>query len=231
MSQLLIKEIKSIADPKRAEACARYFKTGPGEYGEGDIFVGLTSAQVGQMAKKYTELSSSEVEKLLQNKIHECRSIALVILVNRFKKADGQEQKKIVDLYLRNTKFINNWDLVDISAPKILGLYYLDKDRKTLYRLARSNDLWEKRIGMMSTFAFIRNDDFTDAFKIAQILLDDQHDLIHKAVGWMLREIGKRDQEAEEKFLKKYYQTMPRTMLRYAIERFDSKKRDFYLKR
>jgi len=168
-----------------------------------------------------------DIQKLLDSKIHEHRLVGLLILVDKYEKSNNKE---IVDFYLANTKNINNWDLVDLTAHKILGHYLLDKDRTLLYNLARSNDLWEKRISIISTFYFIKNNDFKDALKISEILLNDKHDLIHKAVGWMLREIGKRDQKAEEKFLKKYYKKMPRTMLRYAIEKFDEKKRKAYLR-
>lgn len=224
----ILNDLKKQATPQRAKILARYFKTGKGEYGEGDIFFGLTSAQIGEVAKKYHDLPLVEIQKLLNQKFHECRTTALAILVKQFKKTG---KKEIVDFYLKNTARINNWDLVDISAPKILGLYLIDKNRKVLYRLAKSKNLWERRIAIISTFAFIDINDFTDSLKIAETLLCDKHDLIHKAVGWALREIGKKDQSVEEKFLKKHYRTMPRTMLRYAIEKFDEKKRQFYLKK
>jgi 3-methyladenine DNA glycosylase AlkD len=172
------------------------------------------------------------LQKLLSSKIHEYRLVALLILVQKYKSADAKalaDKKEIVDFYLKNTKNINNWDMVDLSAHKILGEYYLDKDRKIIYMLARSKNIWERRIAVLTTFQFIKNNQFEDALKIAKMLLNDQHDLIHKAVGWMLREIGKRNQKVEEKFLMKYYKSMPRTMLRYAIERFSEKKRKFYL--
>lgn len=226
-------ELKSKADNPLGKKYARFFKTGKGEYGEGDIFIGLRVPILHQTAKKYLNLSLIQVEKLLQSKIHEFRLTALLILTYKFPKAEEKEKKQIYSLYLKNTKYINNWDLVDLSAPKIVGAYLLDKieKRKILYKLAKSKSLWEQRISILSTFTFIREKDFTDALKISKILLHHPHDLIHKAVGWMLREVGKRNQKTEEKFLKKHYQTMPRTMLRYAIEKFSDKKRKLYLKK
>jgi 3-methyladenine DNA glycosylase AlkD len=224
-------ELKSLADPKKAGIYQRFFKTGKGEYGEGDIFLGLKVPDQRKVVKKYKDLSLNKVIKLLQSKIHEHRLVALLILVEKYQKGDDKEQKKIVDLYLKNTKQINNWDLVDLSAHKILGDYLLKHPQKKniLYKLAKSRLLWERRISIISTAAFIRENKFEDTLKISKILLKDEHDLIHKAVGWMLREVGKKDQKTEEKFLKKHYQTMPRTMLRYAIERFSQSKRMFYL--
>ena len=224
-------EIKSLADPIRAKHSQGFFKTGPGEYGEGDIFLGLTMPQIRVIAKKhFKEISLSSVQELVGSKYHEFRMCALVMLVYKYEKFASQ-RKEIYDFFLRNTKYINNWDLVDVTIPKTVGYYLVDKDRSILYKLVRSSDLWEKRIAVLATFPFIRNNDFDDCITISEILLKDKHDLIHKAVGWMLREIGKRNQEIEEEFLKKYYKTMPRTMLRYAIERFSREKRDFYLGR
>ena len=225
------REIRKLKNPKKAEILARFFKTGKGEYGEGQIFLGVKTAEKRKLAKQYRELTFKELQSLLDSKIHDYRFIALVILDLKFQKANEKIRKKIVKFYLKNTKKINNWDLVDISAPRILGTYLLTKDRSILYKLAKSKNLWEKRISILSTFAFIREKQFKDTFKIAEILLNDKHDLIHKAVGWMLREMGERDRAIEEKFLKKHYQAMPRTMLRYAIEKFDEKKRKFYLKK
>jgi 3-methyladenine DNA glycosylase AlkD len=226
-------ELQSLADSKQAEILQRFFKTGKGEYGEGDIFLGIKVPVQRKVVKKYLELSISDTIKLLQSKIHEHRLTAIFILISKFenKKATEEEKKEIFNLYLENTKYINNWDLIDLSAPKIVGSYLLDKDRSILYQLANSKDLWEKRISVLATFMFIRNNDFKDALKISEILLDDKHDLIHKSVGWMLREIGKRNQSVEEKFLEKYHKTMPRTMLRYSIEKFSEEKRKYYLKK
>lgn len=217
-------DIRQLADTKRATLLKRYFKTGKGEYGEGDRFIGLTVPQVRSIAKKYKELPLSDVEKLLHHPIHEYRLTALIILT--YKKLT----QAIVDVYLRNTKYINNWDLVDLSSHKILGTFLLDKPRTILYTFAKSNYVWERRIAVISTFAFLRHGDISDSLRLAEILKDDPHDLIHKAVGWVLREVGKIDRNAEERFLKKYYKTMPRTMLRYAIEKFTPPRREQYLK-
>lgn len=226
----LRKEIKTVSIPDKAKFLQRFFKTGKGEYAEGDIFLGIVVPVQRQIAKKYKTISFHNLQKLITSKYHEERLIALLILVERFKKADETEKDEIVKFYLDNRKGINNWDLVDLSAPKILGEYLLNEDRKILYKFAKSNDLWEKRIAVLSTYSFIKKNDFEDALKIYEILVDDTHDLIHKAVGWMLRELGKIDLNAEEEFLKKHYKTMPRTMLRYAIEKFPEKKRKAYLK-
>jgi 3-methyladenine DNA glycosylase AlkD len=210
----------------------RFFKTGPGEYGEGDVFLGLITAETRSVAKKYSNLALTVISKLLASKIHEERAVAVMILNWRFEKADKNTKKEIYDFYFANLGGINSWDLVDGSAPAIVGgyLFRSGESRKILYDLAKSNDLWEKRIGMMACFYFIREKDFKDSLKIAEILLYDKHDLIHKAVGWMLREIGNRDMNTEEIFLKKFYKIMPRTMLRYAIEKFPEGKRQAYLR-
>lgn len=232
-------ELQKFADTKRAEGSARYFKTGKGEYGEGDVFIGLTLVQVRETAKKYKDLPLADVEKLLSSNIHEFRTTALVILKLQWRKAlrlrSGQAseagRKKIYDFYLANRKHINNWDLVDISAPEIVGGWMIEhtKERKLLYTLARSNNLWEKRIAILATFAFIKQKDFHDALAIAELLLKDKHDLIHKAVGWMLREVGKMDETVLITFLKKHYKSIPRTALRYAIEKFPESRRKQYL--
>lgn len=226
MLKELRKKFKKLSDKKRAKALASFFKTGKGQYGEGDIFIGLKSDDIKELAKEYKNLCFLDLKKLLKSKIHEERSLALDILVKKYRK----EKKKAVGFYLENLRGVNNWDLVDGSAYKILGDYLIDKDKKILYKLAKSENLWERRIAIISTFAFIRKNRFKDSLRIAEILLRDKQDLIHKAVGWMLREIGKRDLSAEEEFLKKHYHNMPRTMLRYAIERFEEKKRKAYLK-
>ena len=221
--------LRDIADPEIAEHSQRFFKTGKGEYGEGDKFLGIRVPKVRRIAKQFKQLSLVETEKLLHSDYHEERLCALIILVNKMKKAEEQERRKIYELYLDNTRYINNWDLVDTSAEHIVGSWLDDRDRSILSKLAKSNDLWERRIAVMSTFHFIKNGDFEDTLAIAELLLSDDHDLIHKAVGWMLREIGNRDQETEEKFLAKHIQTMPRTMLRYAIEKFPEDRRQYYL--
>lgn len=225
----LKKELQGLADTKQAEVLQGFFKTGKGQYGQGDVFLGIKVPVQRKVAKKYQYLTPEEIQKLLASKIHEHRLIALLILVLQYQKADPLAKKEIFNLYLRNTRRINNWDLVDLSAPAIVGNYLLDKKRDVLYRLARSADLWEKRIAILSTFEFIKNGQTQDTFAIAEILLKDRHDLIHKAVGWMLREAGKRvSQEEEEQFLREYHKVMPRTMLRYAIERFSPEKKKFY---
>jgi len=225
------KALQGYADPVRAQSSQRFFKTGPGEYGEGDVFIGVTVPQQRLVAKSYMHLSLSEIEKLLHSKIHEQRLTALIILCTQYKKADIVAQKKIYDLYLANTELINNWDLVDLSAPNIVGEYLLDKDRTVLLNLAKSQSIWERRIAMLTCFTFIKYGETKNAFSIAEILVNDEHDLIQKAVGWMLREAGNRcGIAAEEEFLQAHYITMPRTALRYAIERFPEKKRQAYLK-
>lgn len=227
----LQQELLSLEDKEKAKLLQGFFKTGKGEYGEGDLFLGITMPQQRIIAKKYfKQVSLKETEELLHGKYHEERMTALIILTYKFAKASEEEKREIYELYLKNTKYINNWDLVDVTTPRIVGEYLLDKDRSILYTLAKSNDLWEKRISVLATFTFIREKQFDDSLKIAEILLTDKHDLIHKAVGWMLREIGKRDQKVEEEFLQKHYRKMPRTMLRYAIEKFEEEKRKSYLK-
>ena len=223
------KDLKKLANPEKAKILQGFFKTGKGQYGEDDIFLGIVVPEQRKVAKKYANLNLGEIKKLLSSKIHEHRLVSLFILANQYQKADKQTKKKIFNFYLKNAKNINNWDLVDLSAPNIVGDYLLNKDKSILYKLAKSKNIWEKRIAIMATFSFIRNNGFDATLKISEILLEDEHDLIHKAVGWMLRELGKRNQAIEEKFLKKYYKKMPRTMLRYAIERFSENKRKSYL--
>ena len=225
----LKKNLLNLKNPQKAEIMRGFFKTGKGQYGEGDIFLGVSVPDQRKIAKKYPNLSIENIQKLLWSKIHEERLTALFILIIKYRKADEQEKKEIFDFYLTNTKYINNWDLVDSSAEHILGTYLLEKDKSILYQMAKSENLWERRISIMSTFHFIKNNKFNDALKISKLLLNDDHDLIHKAVGWMLREIGKRNQNEEENFLEKHHKTMPRTMLRYSIEKFDETKRKHYL--
>jgi 3-methyladenine DNA glycosylase AlkD len=227
----VIKDLNSYVDKSKAEFLPRFFKTGKGEYGEGDIFIGVVVPNQRLVAKKYKDLPLPEIQKLLESPIHEQRLTALLILTYQFPKADEASQKTIVDFYLSNTKHINNWDLIDLSSVEILGNYLLkhpDYKRK-LYEFSTSKNLWERRISIISTFELIRSKEFADSLKIAEILLQDKQDLIQKAVGWMLREIGKRDLETEEKFLDQHYKTMPRTMLRYAIEKFTPAKKQHYM--
>ncbi|MEE8571190.1 MAG: DNA alkylation repair protein [Candidatus Bathyarchaeia archaeon] len=223
------RDLLRLSDPEKAKKLSGFFKTGKGQYGEGDIFLGIPVPEQRKVAKKYRDLPLSDVQELLSSKIHEHRLTALIILVSKYEKADDSGKKEIFSFYLKNTENIDNWDLVDLSAPKIVGDYLFNKDTSILFKLAKSDNLWERRIAVLSTFTFIRNNDFEDALSISELLLHDEHDLIHKAVGWMLREIGKRDQETEERFLNKHCMQMPRTMLRYAIEKFDKNKRKFYL--
>ncbi len=222
-------DLDKIANPTNAKLLSRFFKTGKGEYGEGDVFLGITVPAQRNVAKRHLNASFVDLKELLSSPMHEHRLTALIILTEKYKISDAPGKKKIADFYLRNIAHVNNWDLVDLSAPRILGDYIYDKDRKILYDLVKSKNLWERRISIISTFAFIKLNDFEDTLKLAEILLNDKHDLMHKAVGWALREIGKRDQKTEEKFLRKHYRNMPRTMLRYAIERFDKEKRKFYM--
>jgi 3-methyladenine DNA glycosylase AlkD len=226
------KELKSMADPDKAAILQRFFKTGLGQYGEGDIFIGVMVPQSRQVAKKFSQLPLGEVRTLLYSRIHEERLVALLILARRYSSASSsrEEKEEIVKFYLDHIKQVNNWDLVDLSAPNILGAELVYRDRRLLYRLAGSENVWERRIAILATHHFIRNGDFSDTLKIAEMLLHDRHDLIHKAAGWMLREVGKRDAATEETFLEKHYSVMPRTMLRYAIERLPESKRRRYKK-
>ena len=224
------KQLKGLGNEEKAKKHQRFFKTCPGEYGEGDIFIGVTVPELRKLAKEYKTISPNEIKQLLQSPIHEERLVSLFMLIHRYSKGDEPEKKRIYELYLKNTKFINNWDLVDSSAGQIVGAFLIDKSKKPLYDLVKSDNLWERRISIISTFYFTKRNQFSDTLKISKILLSDKEDLIHKAVGWMLREIGKRDMSTEEKFLKNHYKNMPRTMLRYAIEKFPETKRRQYLK-
>ena len=228
----LRKDVQALANPKKAKLVQGYFKTGPGQYGEGDIFLGLTVPQSRSIAVKYKDLAYLEISALLKSKNHEERFIALVILINNYKYGNEKDRKKNYNFYLKHLRYINNWDLVDLSAHSILGAWLMDKDRKMLLKLATSQNLWSRRIAVVATFHFIKYEKSSAwTFKIAEMLLNDKHDLIHKAIGWMLREIGKNiSREEEEIFLKKHYKNMPRTMLRYAIEHFDPALRQAYMK-
>ena len=225
MIEELTNELLSLSDPKRAVIMQGFFKTGQGQYGEGDVFLGISMPDARKVAKKHSHITLAEVRKLLHSKIHEERMLAVLILLIKCK----DDPSGIAKFYIKYMKQVNNWDLVDVSAPKILGLYLLQRDRSILYKLARSPNVWERRASILATLTFIRSGRFDDTFKIAEILLRDKHDLMHKAVGWMLREVGNYDLAAEEKFLKKHYREMPRTMLRYAIEKFPENKRRLYL--
>ena len=230
MNENIQKQIRRLGNKQYAARLRKYFKTGKGEYGEGDRFLGIQVPVLRKIAKKYRKISIGEVSELVKSQFHEERLFSLFVLVEFFKRANDKDKKIIYTVYLSNTKFINNWDLVDASAGHIVGAYLLTRDKKPIYVLARSKNIWERRISIMSTSYFIKYNRFVDTLNIAEMLLGDEEDLIHKAVGWMLREIGKRDFELEERFLGKYYKSMPRTMLRYAIEKFPEEKRKIYLK-
>ncbi len=260
----LKKILRSHANPTKAKIYAGFFKTAPGEYGHGDLFLGLTVPKQRTIAKKFYDLSLADIQKLLKSKVHEERFTGLIILVRQFQIGDNKQKKKIYNFYLKNTKRINNWDLVDTSAPQIVGEYLLNQMRETktppsvpplvgegidgplppyrgeiergvrprlavLVTLARSTNLWERRIAIVATFAFIRANHFDETLKISKLLLTDKHDLIQKACGWMLREVGKKSPPTLKKFLNHHHQTMPRTMLRYAIEKFSKKEQNYYL--
>lgn len=224
-------EIKSLftKDKKKAKHLQRFFKTGKGQYGEGDVFIGMTMPQIRSIAKANIDMSYKNISSLIKSKVHEHRMCGLVILTYRYEKF-SDERDKIYNFYLKHRKGINNWDLIDITTPKIVGNYLLSHNRSVLYEYVKG-DLWERRIAVLACFAFIRNDDFKDIHKIAKLLLNDSEDLIHKAVGWMLREMGKRDVDELYKFLDKYYKKMPRTMLRYSIERIPKDKKEYYMKK
>ncbi len=224
-----------VSSSEKAKINSMFFKTGKGQYGEGDIFIGVTVPQQRAIAKNNINANLKGIQDLISSRIHEHRLTGFLILVEQYKFAKKSnnyaEQKRIFDFYLKNSKSANNWDLVDLTAPNIAGDYLLDKNSKILYNLARSDNIWEKRISIVATFTFIKKNNLKDTLRISEILMKDKHDLIHKAVGWMLRELGKKNQDILEEFLKKYCKKMPRTMLRYAIEKFDKDKKYFYMKK
>lgn len=223
------KRLRNEASNEVAAISRRFFKTAPGEYGDGDEFLGIKIPVLRRLTREFRAAGEDEVRELLQSSFHEERMFALLLLMQRYAGADEHEREALYRLYLGSTARINNWDLVDVSAPHIVGQYLQLRSREVLRQLAASQNLWERRIAIVSTLHFIRRNDFSDTLQIAEMLLHDHHDLIHKAVGWMLREVGKRDQAVEETFLKVHYRTMPRTMLRYAIERFPEILRQQYL--
>lgn len=222
--------MRALSNKKIAQDSQRFFKTGKGEYGEGDKFLGIRVPVTRKIAKQFRDTPLLEIEKLLKSKFHEERLLAVIMMDNIAKKATEDELKSVYICYLKNTDHINNWDIVDSSAPRIVGKHLFQRDRKPLYKLAKSSSLWEQRISILATFYFIDHKDFKDALEIGKLMLNHEHDLIHKATGWMLREVGNRDRTVEETFLKQHYKTMPRTMLRYAIEKFPENKRQKYLK-
>ena len=231
MHAKILKEIILKRNREKGAFLSRFFKTGPGQYGEGDLFLGITVPESRKIAIKYSNIKLTDTSELLKNKYHEVRLVALLILVHQYKHSKNEASKKIIyNFYLKNTKFINNWDLVDLSASYIVGNYLINKDRKILLKLAKSKNIWERRIAIISTFAFIYKGESDWTFHIVKILLNDTHDLIQKACGWMLREVGKRVSEIDlTSFLDRYGSQMPRTMLRYSIERLPEKKRLYYL--
>jgi len=223
-------KLQELGDREIATHSQRFFKTGKGEYGEGDKFIGIRVPILRKCVTEYRNISTEDTLRLLKSLFHEARLLSLLILVAKYSSAStGDEHKTIYRSYLSHTEFINNWDLVDCSAEHIVGAYLFSRDRKPIYQLAGSRSLWDRRIAVMSTFHFIKRDDFSDTLAVAELLLHDREDLIHKAVGWMLREVGKRNMNAEEKFLKNHYRKMPRTMLRYAIEKLPESERLAYL--
>lgn len=225
----VVAALKALGDPEIADHSQRFFKTGKGEYGEGDQFLGIRVPIIRQQVKLFRDIRLEETFVLLRSPLHEVRLFALLMLVQKFSKGDESIRAAIYKAYINNTRYVNNWDLVDSSASYIAGPWLRDRDRRPLYKLAKSKNLWERRIAMLATFHFIRNREFDDALAIAELLLNEPEDLMHKAVGWMLREIGNRDVRVEKTFLKRHYKNMPRTMLRYSIEKFPEKERQRYL--
>jgi 3-methyladenine DNA glycosylase AlkD len=232
-AQTIKSALAELADPAKALILQRFFKTGPGEYGEGDTFWGIQIPQIRQLLKANTTISFEDIAWLLNDKVHEIRITGGLLLVEKYKKANQDGKKACYEIYMSNATLFNNWDLVDLTCHHIVGAWLLDKDRSPLYDFAQSDNLWKQRIAMISTYYYLKRDDYRDTFRLATILLHHKHDLIHKAVGWMLREVGKRDHEAETTYLleDERYKSMPRTMLRYAIERFPEPERQFFLKK
>ncbi|UCE46507.1 MAG: DNA alkylation repair protein [Phycisphaerales bacterium] len=229
-TQQIMKKLRELSDSHIAAHSRRFFRTGPGQYGEGDRFLGIRVPVIRKCVREYPAISLPDTVELLKSPFHEARLLALLILVAKYSRAmENAEREAIYRSYLKHTEFINNWDLVDCSAEHIVGAHLLDKDKRPIYKLARSKGLWKRRIAVMSTFHFVKREDFSDTLAIAELLLNDPEDLIHQSVGWMLREVGSRNRKVEEKFLTKYYKQMPRTMLRYAIEKLPETDRQAYL--
>ncbi len=228
--QSIIQEISQLANPSIAQHSTRFFKSGPGEYGEGDCFLGIRVPIIRQQVKRYRGLTLDEVLSLLKNQYHEIRLFAVLMMVDLFERGNEQCRSRVYTAYLNHTKWVNNWDLVDSSAHKIVGAFLESRSRKPLYKLAKSRLMWDKRISIISCYWFIKQKDFTDTLLLSKLLLNDAHDLIHKAVGWMLREVGNRDWQIEDSFLQTNYQNMPRTMLRYSIEKFPQLRKSDYMK-
>jgi len=230
-AKFIINELQSVGTPDKAAHLQKYFKTGPGQYGEGDVFIGVVVPHTRSIAKANLGMPFPEICILLKSEFHEARLCALLILTERFKKAKEKDRKEIFEFYFKNVSCVNNWDLVDLSCPTVVGMYLLDKERNILYKLAESNCLWEQRIAIVSTYAFIRENEFYDTLELSKKLLTHKHDLMHKAVGWMLREVGKRDRRTLTDFLEEYATKLPRTTLRYAIEHYPEPERLYFLKK
>ncbi|MDM5271613.1 DNA alkylation repair protein [Sulfurovum sp. zt1-1] len=230
MEQQIKEYLLSLADKKTAAQTKKFFKTAKGEYSYGDKFLGIKMEKLRETAKRFSVVEPEVAEKLLQSEFHEIRMFSLILLTNLYKRGDKTTKDKIFDIYLKNTSYINNWDLVDVSAHHIVGTHLFEKDTTVLHKLSKSENMWERRISIVSTLYFIKNNRFGETLSISEILIEDEEDLIHKATGWMLREVGKMDIQAERKFLLKHYNKMPRTMLRYAIERLDENERQGFLK-
>lgn len=227
----VLSEILSMANPEKATFLQRFFKTGPGQYAEGDVFLGLVVPLTRSIAKANKQTPLSELQLLMESEYHEARLCALLIVMEQFKKASQTERKALFDFYIKNASRINNWDLVDVTCPHVVGVYLLDKDRSLLYELAESDNLWEQRIAMVSTVTFIRSREYADTLALAERLMTHTHDLMHKAVGWMLREVGKKDRATLTDFLEQYATQLPRTALRYAIEHYPEEQRQYFLKK
>ena len=227
-----VNELMNHASEEQAKKSRRYFKTGKGDYGEGDVFIGVKMGQIFELVKAYSEMPIEEIEKLLENEIHEIRAggVSIMDKASRKKKLSPDRLKDFYELYMRRIDRINNWDLVDLGCMHLTGCYLFDKKRDILYNLAKSSNLWERRIAIVSTCYFIRQGDLDDTFALAEMLVEDKIDLIHKGTGWMLRMAGDRDRQKLISFLDKFASTMPRTMLRYSIEKFDKEERTYYLK-
>lgn len=227
----LIEELKNLGNKRDKEILQKFFKTGPGQYGEGDIFLGIKVPVQRKVAAKYKGLKINDVQKLLDSKIHEERLVGLVIMIHQFEEGNEEIKKKVFEMYMNNSHRVNNWDLVDITAPRIAGAYLLNKDKKILYQFAKEKLLWRRRIAIVSTYKFIKNNQFEDVVKLSEILLNDKEDLMHKAVGWMLREAGKMNKQVLIDFLDKHCKNMPRTTLRYSIEKLSEKEKKYYMKK
>ena len=231
-ARFILQELQSVADPEKAKFLQRFFKTGKGQYAEGDVFLGIVTPLTRDIVKRSPPLPLTEIRQLLHSEYHEARLAGFLFLVKQFKKAPESERKKIFDFYLKNARQANNWDLVDVTCRDVIGLYLLDKaDRTALYRLAGSDNLWEQRIAIVSTWTFIKHHQFDDTLALAEKLLHHPHDLMHKAIGWMLREVGKKDRAVLCAFLERRHSTMPRTMLRYAIEHFTPEARARFMRK